>query len=143
VEKKYAHNKVILTLRTESNKFLCFNCYTIQDVPVPFVASFETFDPPSTFPVRLDAEVFTAHALTSSWSSQSQSYLTTVRRPLCHGVRPQLGPVTNFSFFFKFSLDSCGFVILWCPLWREDGYAIYCCCLASPALSPSGLSHAG
>jgi hypothetical protein len=26
----------------------------------------------------------------------------------------------------KFSLDICGFVILWRPLWREDGSVIYC-----------------
>jgi hypothetical protein len=37
-----------------------------------------------------------------------------------------LGPSTNFSFSLKFPLDSCGFVILYCPLWREDGSVIYC-----------------
>jgi hypothetical protein len=31
------------------------------------------------------------------------------------------GPVTNSSFSFKCSLDNCGFVILWCRLWREGG----------------------
>jgi hypothetical protein len=43
----------------------------------------------------------------------------------------------------KFSLDSCGFVILWRPLWREDGSVIYCCCLTSPAQSLSGPSPSG
>jgi hypothetical protein len=38
-----------------------------------------------------------------------------------------------------FHLGSCGFVILWRLLWREDGSVIYCYCLASPALSLSGL----
>jgi hypothetical protein len=58
----------------------------------------------------------------------------TVNRP----VKTQSGPVTNFSFFLKFSLDSCEFVILWHPLWREDEFVIYCCCLASPAQSLTG-----
>jgi hypothetical protein len=47
-------------------------------------------------------------------------------------MRSQSGPVTNFSFSLKLSLDSCVFVILWRPLWREDGSVIYCCYLASP-----------
>jgi hypothetical protein len=33
----------------------------------------------------------------------------TISRPVYPGVRPQLGPVTNFSFSSKFSLDSCRF----------------------------------
>jgi hypothetical protein len=37
-----------------------------------------------------------------------------------------LGPVTNFAFSLKFLLDSCGFVILKRPLWREDGSVNYC-----------------
>jgi hypothetical protein len=45
----------------------------------------------------------------------------TSSRPVCPGVRPPSGPVTNFSFSLKFSLDSCGLVILWRSLWREDG----------------------
>jgi hypothetical protein len=49
-----------------------------------------------------------------------------------------LGTATNFSFFLKFSLDSCGFAV-----WREDGSVIYCCCWSSPAHSRSGLSPAG
>jgi hypothetical protein len=36
-----------------------------------------------------------------------------------------LGPTTNFSFSLKFPLDSCGFVILYHPLWREAGFVIY------------------
>jgi hypothetical protein len=35
------------------------------------------------------------------------------------------------------------FVILWRPLWREDGSVIYCRYLASPAQFLSGLSPAG
>jgi hypothetical protein len=67
----------------------------------------------------------------------------TFSRPVCPGVRPQSGPVTNFSFPFNFSLDSRVFVILWRPLWQEDGSAIYCCFLASPEQSLSSLSPAG
>jgi hypothetical protein len=33
---------------------------------------------------------------------------TTVSRPVCPGVRPQSGSVTNFSFSLRFSLDGCG-----------------------------------
>jgi hypothetical protein len=32
--------------------------------------------------------------------------------------RPTSGRMTNFYFSLKFSLDNCGFVILWLPLWR-------------------------
>jgi hypothetical protein len=39
-----------------------------------------------------------------------------------------LGPATNFSFSLKFSFRQLRFVILWRPLWREDGFVIYCCC---------------
>jgi hypothetical protein len=47
-----------------------------------------------------------------------------------------LGPVTNFiSFSFKLYLDSCGFVTIGRPLWREGGFVIYSCCWASPAQS--------
>jgi hypothetical protein len=40
----------------------------------------------------------------------------TVSRPVCPGVRPQAGPVTNYSSSLKFSLDSCGYNISWRPL---------------------------
>jgi hypothetical protein len=43
-----------------------------------------------------------------------------------------LGPATNFSFSLKFSLDICGFVILYLPLWREDGSLIYCTIASGP-----------
>jgi hypothetical protein len=83
------------------------------------------------------------YKLVLSSSSPPPSYLTADRRPVCPGVRPQSGPVANFSFPLKCSLDSRGFVVLWRPLWREDGSAIYCCCLASPAQSLWGLSPVG
>jgi hypothetical protein len=44
---------------------------------------------------------------------------TTVSRLVCPGVRPQSEIVTNVSFSLKFSLDSCGFVILWSLLWWQ------------------------
>jgi hypothetical protein len=61
-----------------------------------------------------------------------------VSRPVRPGVRPRSGPETNFSSSLKFCIDSCGFVILWRPLWQEDGSVIYCCWLASPAQPLSG-----
>jgi hypothetical protein len=67
-----------------------------------------------------------------------------VSPPVCPGVRPPSGPMINFSFSLKFSLNSCRFVvILWCRLWQKDPSIIYCCCLASPAQSISGLSPTG
>jgi hypothetical protein len=41
----------------------------------------------------------------------------TVNRPVCLGVKPQMGPKTRFLLLS----DSCGFVHVGCPLWREDG----------------------
>jgi hypothetical protein len=59
---------------------------------------------------------------TSELTSQIKFILRpTVSRPVCPGVRP----VTNFSFTLKSSLDSCGFVIMGRPLWREGGSVIY------------------
>jgi hypothetical protein len=46
-----------------------------------------------------------------------------------------LGPVTNFSFSLKFPLDSCEFVILYRPLWREDRSVIYCTIASGPCQS--------
>jgi hypothetical protein len=84
-----------------------------------------------------------SHVFSSDFQTSQMKVILrlTVSRPVCPGVRPQLGPFTNFYFSLKFSLDS--FVILRRPLWREDGSVIYCCCLASPAHSLSGLSPAG
>jgi hypothetical protein len=52
----------------------------------------------------------------------------------------QLGPATNFSSFFKWSLYSCAFVYMERPLWREDGSGVYCSCWTSPAQSASSLA---
>jgi hypothetical protein len=50
----------------------------------------------------------------------------TVSRPVCLGVRGPSGTRDRFfSFSLKFPLDSCVFVILKRPLWREDGSVIY------------------
>jgi hypothetical protein len=46
-----------------------------------------------------------------------------------------LGLATNFSFSLKFPSDSCVFVILWRPLWREDGSVIYCTIASGPCQS--------
>jgi hypothetical protein len=43
-----------------------------------------------------------------------------------------LGPATNFSFSLKFRLDSCGFIILWRPLWRDGGSVNYCTIASGP-----------
>jgi hypothetical protein len=46
-----------------------------------------------------------------------------------------LGPAINFSFSLKLSLDSCKFLILWRPLWREGGSEIYCTIASGPCQS--------
>jgi hypothetical protein len=46
-----------------------------------------------------------------------------------------LGPVTNFSLPLKFPLDSCWFVVLYRPLWREDVSVIYCTIASGPCQS--------
>jgi hypothetical protein len=52
-----------------------------------------------------------------------------------------LGPAINFSFQFHCNyLDSCGFLIMWHPLWPKDMSVIYLsdCYWALPAQSLSG-----
>jgi hypothetical protein len=44
-----------------------------------------------------------------------------------------LGSVTNCCFSLKFSLGSCGFVIMGLHFWREGGSVIYSCWWASQA----------
>jgi hypothetical protein len=56
-----------------------------------------------------------------NWQSVGQSVLMS-----------GLGPVTNFSFSLKFPSESCGFIIFWCPLWREGGSVIYCTIASGP-----------
>jgi hypothetical protein len=52
---------------------------------------------------------------------------------------PHLGPETKFLLLS----DSCGFVHVVRPLWREDGSVVYNCCWFSTAQLFSGPSPAG
>jgi hypothetical protein len=63
----------------------------------------------------------------------------TVSRSVCLGVKPHLGPKTRFLLLS----DSCEFVDVGRPFWREDGSVVYNCCWSSPAQSSSGPSPAG
>jgi hypothetical protein len=47
----------------------------------------------------------------------------TVSRPVCLGVKPHLGPKTRFLLLS----DSCGFVDVGRPLWRDNGSVVYNC----------------
>jgi hypothetical protein len=47
----------------------------------------------------------------------------------------RLEPATNFSFSLKFPSDSCGFIILWRPLWQENWSVIYCTIASGPCQS--------
>jgi hypothetical protein len=50
-----------------------------------------------------------------------------------------LGPATNFFPLFNCFIDSCRFVYLGRPIWREVGSVVFSCCWASPAEAFSGL----
>jgi hypothetical protein len=64
------------------------------------------------------------------WQSVSQSVLVS---------SPHQGPKTRFLLLS----DSCGFVDVRRPLWREDASVVYNCCWSSPAQSFLGPSSAG
>jgi hypothetical protein len=73
-----------------------------------------------------------------AWGDESQSncssthlfYFQILKLKLIYDRQPvglsvlvsgaHLGPATNFSFSLKFPSDSCGFISLWRPFWRED-----------------------
>jgi hypothetical protein len=63
----------------------------------------------------------------------------TVFRPVFLGVKPHLGPKSRFLLLS----DSCGFVNVGRPFWREDGSVVYNCCWSSPAKSFLGPSPVG
>jgi hypothetical protein len=67
---------------------------------------------------------------------QIQSYVTT------DGQSGSQAPIWGLGPNFYLS-DSCGFVDVGRPLWREDGSVVCNCCWASPAQSFSGPSPAG
>jgi hypothetical protein len=78
--------------------------------------------------------------LSHGWllSSQSESYITSDSQPVYLGVKSHVGPKTRFLLLS----DSCRFIDVGCPLWREDGSVIYNCCWLMPAQPFSGLSSA-
>jgi hypothetical protein len=56
----------------------------------------------------------------------------TVSRPVCLGMKHPSATRDQFIFPLEISLDSCAFVILWRPLWREDGFVINCKTVSGP-----------
>jgi hypothetical protein len=60
----------------------------------------------------------------------------TVSRPVFLGVKPHLGPKARFLLLS----DSCGFVDVGRPFWREDGSVVCNCCWSTPEQSFSGPS---
>jgi hypothetical protein len=67
-----------------------------------------------------------------AWRDWGIPYRTSV----CFGVSTHLGRKTRFLLLS----DSCGFVDVGRPLWREDGSVVYNCCWSSPAELFSGAS---
>jgi hypothetical protein len=82
----------------------------------------------------------TANSQLSHWLSKSKVMLwPTVSRPICLGVKPNLGPRTRFLLMSH----SCRFIDVRHPLWRENGSFVYSCFWTLPAQSYSGLIPAG
>jgi hypothetical protein len=78
--------------------------------------------------------------LTNS-ESNSKSVLCYDRRSVGQSIlvsNPRLGPKNRF-----FVTESCEFVDMGRPIWREDGLCVYSCCWSSPAQSFSGPSSTG
>jgi hypothetical protein len=63
------------------------------------------------------------------------NFRPTVSRPVCLGVGRPSGTRDQFFFLLEIPLDSCGFVILYRPLWREDVSVIYCTIASRPCQS--------
>jgi hypothetical protein len=77
-------------------------------------------------------------SLTYKQLTSNQSYVTMYGQSVLVSS-PHLGPKTRFLLLS----DSCGFVDVGHPLWREDRSVIYNCCWPSPMQSFSSLSPTG
>jgi hypothetical protein len=63
----------------------------------------------------------------------------TVSRAICPDVKPHLGHKTRFLLL----QERCRFADVVRPLWQEDGYIIWNCCLSLPTRSLSAVSTTG
>jgi hypothetical protein len=97
-----------------------------------FVASYDSQGHGGGIWPRLHTRVlrFWVWVLCYDWRSVGQSFLE---------WRTLLGLKTRFLLLS----DSCGFVDLGRPFWREDGSVVYNCCWPSPGQSFSGPSPVG
>jgi hypothetical protein len=96
----------------------------------------------SSFETSLLWWLLSAWVFDPNWTvSQSQSYITTDCQPasLSWNKAPIWG-LTTRSWLLS---DSCGFVGLGRPVWREDRSAVFNCYWPSPAQSFSGPSPVG
>jgi hypothetical protein len=71
-------------------------------------------------------------------STESGSYVTTDGQPA--SLSWNKAPIWGLRLLLS---DSCGFVDVGRPLWREDGSVVYNCCWPSPEQSFSGPSRVG
>jgi hypothetical protein len=98
-------------------------------------------------PHKLKASLLTSWSvvawtlLNSAWLTESESYVTTDGQPA--SLSWNKAPFWDLRPDLYYCLDSCGFVDLGRPLWREDGSVVGNCYWPSPAQSFSGPSPAG
>jgi hypothetical protein len=90
------------------------------------------------------AVVFTSRCLVTDLNNlKSKLRVCYNRRSVSVGKQFGAQDELFFPFSSRLNLDSCGFVIMDRPLWREVASVVYSCCWASPAQSFLGPGTAG
>jgi hypothetical protein len=113
--------------------FMTIVCSLKFEIPPTWSIRFLYLFPPGTGPRHWVDQI--------NKSSQNQSFITTDGQSTTLSWCQAAMWDTQRSFFFfhlKLCLDSCEFLIMGRPLWREDESVIYSCCWALPEQFVSG-----